>query len=64
MMFAPSRKTQNATITMLFIVVAMLITGAMGLPEAFATNALYVIAAVGGVAVGGQALVDKEAAKK
>ena len=57
----PSKKTQNMIITMFFIIGVMLITGWLKLPETFATNALYVIAGVGGVTVAGQAWSDKSA---
>lgn len=57
----PSKKTQNMVITLVFIIGAMVLTGVLNLPEVFATNALYVIAAVGGVTVMGQAYSDKVA---
>ena len=56
----PSKKTQNVVITLSYLIGALLITGWLKIDNTVAINTLWVIAAVGGVAIGGQAYSDKQ----
>jgi hypothetical protein len=60
----PSRKIKAALITMTYVLGAMVLATILKTPPELAANALWILGAVGGVTVGGQAWVDRMTASK